>query len=196
MAWVIIGLGNPGEQYTDTRHNAGRLALQSFAKTYGASAWKAHAASKSLTAGLSIGKNIVALVLPETFMNKSGVSAAKFVKSVKAAERLVVVYDDLDLPVGKIKISFDRGSGGHKGVESIMKAIKTKKFTRIRIGISPETASGAMKKPQGEKDVEKHILGAFKPGEMDELKKVFKKAGEAIECIVSDGPAIAMNTYN
>lgn len=196
MAWVVIGLGNPGAEYKDTRHNAGRMAVEFFAKQHGATLWKAHSASKSLTAGATIGKNIVALVLPETFMNKSGSAAAKFVKSVKAAEKLIVVYDELDLPIGKMKVSFDRGSGGHKGLESIIRAVKSKKFTRIRIGISGETAAGETKKPHGEKEVEKHILGAFRPHEMDELKKVFKKASEAIECAISDGPVIAMNRFN
>lgn len=196
MAWVIIGLGNPGEEYTHTRHNAGRMALDALAKKHGASDWKPHKASNSLTSGITIGRNVAALVLPETYMNKSGAAAAKFIKSVKAAEKLVVVYDDLDLPIGKIKVSFDRGSGGHKGIESIVRALKTKKFTRIRIGISGETAKGDTKKPQGEKDVEKHILGKFKPSEMDELKKVFKKTNEAIECIVDEGYVIAMNRFN
>ena len=196
MAWVIIGLGNPGEEYTNTRHNAGRMALESFAKKEGIDAWKSHSASKSLTASVAVGKNNVTLVLPQTFMNKSGVSAAKFVKSVKAAEKMIVVYDDLDLALGKIKVSFDRGSGGHKGVESITRAVKTNKFTRIRIGVSPATPSGKIKKPQGEDDVVKFILAKFKPSEMDELKKIFKTVGEAIETVVESGPTAAMNQCN
>ena len=196
MAWIIAGLGNPGEEYLGTRHNTGRMAVEFYAKSRDANDWKAHKASHSLTSGSAVGKNIVALVLPETFMNKSGNAVAKFVKSVRAAEKLVVVYDDLDLPVGKIKVSFDRGSGGHKGIESIMRAVKTKRFTRIRIGVSPETPGGKLKKPQGEKEVNQFILGKFKPVEADELKKVFKKVAEAIDCIVSEGSTIGMNRFN
>src|SRR3990167_11534294 len=98
MSWVIVGLGNPGEDYEGTRHNTGRMALEFYAKKAGLSAWKEDKKSKSLTTGAHIGKNVVALVLPNTFMNKSGAAVAKFVKSMRAAERLVVVYDDLDLP--------------------------------------------------------------------------------------------------
>lgn len=196
MSWVIVGLGNPGEEFEVTRHNTGRMALESYAKSSGSSVWKEDKKSKSLTTGAAVGKQMLALVLPNTFMNKSGVSVAKFVKSVKAAERLVVVYDDLDLPIGKIKISFDRGSGGHKGIESIVRTLKTKKFTRIRVGVSPATASGKLKKPQGEEEVVKFILARFKLAELDELKKVFKRVGGAIDSIVTDGPTAAMNSFN
>ncbi len=196
MAWVVVGLGNPGEEYENTRHNAGRLALMHYAKSVGAPQWKEDKKSLSLTTGATVKTTLVALVLPNTFMNKSGSAVSKLVKSVKAAERLVVVYDDLDLALGKIKISFDRGSGGHKGVESIATALKTKKFTRIRVGISPETAGGKMKKPLGEKAVHDFILKKFKESEMGELKKVFKRVAEAIDVIVGESPVIAMNRFN
>lgn len=196
MSWVVIGLGNPGEEYKNTRHNAGRMALEFFAKKTDASAWKEHRSSDSLTTGTRVGKNLVALVLPDTFMNKSGAAAAKFVKSVRAAEKMIVVYDDLDLPLGKIKMSFDRGSGGHKGVESIMRAVRTKKFTRIRIGVSPTTPGGKLRKPEAGEAVNHFILNKFKEGEMDDLKKVFKKVSEAIEATVAEGPMIAMNRFN
>lgn len=196
MSWVVVGLGNPGEEYARTRHNAGRMALEFFAKKQGASEWKVHKSSNSMTTGTRVGKNLIALVLPDTFMNKSGNAVAKFVKSVRAAEKLIVVYDDLDLPIGKIKVSFDRGSGGHKGVESIMRAVRTKKFTRIRIGVSPTTPGGTLRKPEAGEDVNEFILNRFKEQEMDELKKVFKNVGEAIETTVTDGALIAMNAFN
>ena len=196
MSWVIIGLGNPGEDYKETRHNAGRMAVEFLAKKSGSSTWKIHKSSESLTTGATVGKNLLALVLPETFMNKSGISASKFVKSVKAAQKMIVVYDDLDLPIGRIKVSFDRGSGGHKGVESIMRSLKTKKFTRIRIGVSPTTATGKIRKPEPGDGVNTFILNRFKSHEMDDLKKVFKDVCDAIELIVQDGPLIAMNRFN
>jgi peptidyl-tRNA hydrolase, PTH1 family len=196
MSWVVIGLGNPGNEYEGTRHNAGRMALQYFAKKHGASQWKEHKSSESLTTGATVGKNLLALVLPDTFMNKSGAAAAKFVKSVRAAEKMIVVYDDLDLPIGKIKVSFNRGSGGHKGVESIMRSVKTKKFTRIRIGVTPTTSGGKLKKPEAGDGVNRFILNKFREGELEELKKVFKNVSEAIEIIVRENPLIAMNTFN
>ncbi len=172
------------------------MALEYYAKKSGLSAWKEDKKSQSLTTGAHVGRELLALVLPETFMNKSGVSVGKFVKSIQAAERLIVVYDDLDLPLGRIKLSFDRGSGGHKGIESIARAVKTKRFTRIRIGVSPSTATGKLRKPQGEKEVVDFILTRFKAHELDELKKVFRRVGEAMEMTVQEGPQIAMNKFN
>jgi PTH1 family peptidyl-tRNA hydrolase len=196
MAWIIVGLGNPGEEYVDTRHNTGRMMLEYFAKQMKFSEWKEDKKSKShLSRGL-VGKTLVALVAPDTFMNKSGAAVSKFVKNPKAAERMVVVYDDLDLPLGVMKLSFDRGSGGHKGIESIMRAVKTKKFVRIRVGVSPSTAAGNIRKPTGEKVVVNFILTRFKPHEMEELKQVFKKALHALEVIVSEGREKAMNQFN
>ncbi len=167
-----------------------------FAKTIDAPAWKEDKKSQSLTTGAALKITLIALQVPNTYMNKSGLAVSKLVKSVKAAEKLIVVYDDLDLPIGKIKISFDRGSGGHKGIESIATTLKTKKFTRIRIGISPHTPSGTIKKPDADSVVDDFILKKFKPTEMDELKKVFKRVDQAIEAIVTDGPMIAMNHFN
>ena len=136
------------------------------------------------------------ILLPETFMNKSGNSLKSLIKNAKAAERLVVVHDDLDLPLGRFKISFNRGTGGHKGLESIIKALKTEKFARIRIGISPTTSSGKIRKPQGESLVGKHILGKFKPNELLELKELSKKVFLALETFVSSGLERAMTEFN
>ncbi|MBI5457383.1 aminoacyl-tRNA hydrolase [Candidatus Kaiserbacteria bacterium] len=206
MAWVIVGLGNPGEEYQGTRHNTGRMALEFFGKQMQFGDWKEDNKSKAHVASGMIGKTAVVLVAPDTFMNKSGAAVLKFVKSQKAAERMVVVYDDLDLPIGGLKLSFNRGSGGHRGVESIMKAVKTKKFTRVRVGVSPETPGGKLKKPQGEDEVVKFILSKFsskggsasggKPSELEILQKVFKKVAGALEAVVADGPQIAMNKFN
>jgi PTH1 family peptidyl-tRNA hydrolase len=196
MSWVIVGLGNPGDEYTETRHNTGRMAVEFFAQQAGSSAWKEDKKSQSLTTGARVGREMLALVLPNTFMNKSGESVKKFVKSVKAAERLIVLQDELDMPLGVFKLSFDRGSGGHKGIESIARSVKTKRFTRIRMGISPSTATGKLRKPSGDKEVSDFILARFKTHELDELKKVFKRVSQAIEAIVADGPQIAMNKFN
>ena len=196
MAWVIVGLGNPGEEYQGTRHNTGRMALEFFAKQMQFGDWKEDKKSKAhITSGM-IGKTAVVLVAPDTFMNKSGAAVIKYVKSQKAAEHMVIIYDDLDLPLGGLKLSFNRGSGGHRGVESIMKAVKTKKFTRVRVGVSPATSGGKLKKPQGEKEVVAFILSKFKPPETDEMKKVFKKVAGALEAVVAEGPQIAMNRFN
>jgi len=196
MAWIIAGLGNPGTEYDNTRHNAGRMALQQFARKNGLRDWKEDKKNELTVAKGALGKNLFVLLLPDTYMNNSGRAVQKYIKSAKMAEKLLVVYDDLDLPIGKIKLSFDRGSGGHKGLDSIMRAVKTKKFARIRIGVSPETAGGTLKKPNGDKDVNDFILGKFKPNEQEELKKVFRRTSEAIEAVIERGALIAMNEFN
>ena len=126
------------------------------------------------------------IIFPETFMNNSGKSVAYFVKSKLGAKNLVVIQDDIDLPLGKIKISFARGSGGHKGIESIVRAIKTNEFLRIRVGISPKTPKGKTKKPGADK-MNGFIVGAFKPTELEEITKIGKKITSVLEMFVKEG---------
>jgi len=194
--YVIVGLGNPGEEYEKTRHNTGRIVLGRFLETFSFPEMKANKKYFGLTTSGKIKKELVTVLFPETFMNKSGSSVASIVTSKKKAESLVVVHDDLDLPLGKIKISYNRGTGGHRGVHSIVRALKTEAFVRIRVGISPVTAGGKIRKPLGEKEVDKHILSKFKPAEEVELKKVSKKIAEALESIILEGRELAMNRFN
>jgi len=120
---------------------------------------------------------------PETFMNRSGQAVGHFIKSKDGLSRLIVAHDDVDLPLGVIKMSVGRGSGGHKGVESVFRSVKSKEFTRLRIGISPITASGKIKKAGG-KPVEEFVIADFKLAELAELKKIFKKGILKIEEII------------
>lgn len=196
MTWVIVGLGNPDEEHVRTRHNAGRMAVEYFAKTQKLGEWKEDRKSRSFVVRGALGKVLAVCVLPNTYMNKSGNAATHYIKSMKAAEKLIVVYDDLDLPFETLKISFNRGSGGHKGIDSIMRAIKTRRFTRIRVGISRVDGKGVPHKPQGEKDVEKFILGEFSPNEFSQLKNIFKHTAGAIETIILAGREKAMNVFN
>ena len=195
MSHIFVGLGNPGEEYEETRHNTGRMLLFWFGKVHGAE-WKEDKKLNAQIAKIKLGKTPVTLVLPNTFMNKSGSSIKQLVANSKQAEKLMVIYDDLDLPFGKSKISFNKSSGGHKGLESIIKAIKTEKFARIRVGISPTTSSGKIKKPSGEEVVTKVILGKFKPDELTQLKKLSKKVNVALETFVSSGLEKAMSGFN
>jgi|SRR3989344_2952711 len=167
--YIIVGLGNPGGAYARTRHNTGRIAADFLVDK---------------VSGLPAGKAGFKVFTPDTYMNKSGQAVAKIVKSKKVAQKLIVIYDDLDLELGTLKISFNRSSGGHKGLESIIRAIKTKEFIRIRIGIGKKV------------DVEKHILGKFKKSEIEILKKVFKRAQGAVETIVTRGLTNAMTEFN
>lgn len=196
MQHVIVGLGNPGGEYQYTRHNTGRLVLEIFRKKIEAPEWESDKKLRALVSEGRLKKHKLTLLEPETFMNNSGKAVAPLVKSKKAAENLIIIYDDLDLPLGSMKISFNRGDGGHNGLKSVIRAVKTPAFVRLRVGICPVTPSGKPKKPHGEKEVEAHILGTFKEKEFDALKKIGKKAAEALERIVLEGREKAMGEFN
>jgi PTH1 family peptidyl-tRNA hydrolase len=196
MSTVIMGLGNPGGEYAKTRHNAGRMVVELVAKQEGFDDFVMKKGAEALISEGKIGKEKTILVLPETYMNKSGKSAAALVKSKKAAEQLLVVRDDLDLPLGVIKMTFNRGSGGHKGVESIMRALKTEGFAQLKIGISAQGKRNQTKKVSGEEKVIKHVIGKFKPAEEALLKKTLKKAAAACALFASEGIEKAMMEAN
>ncbi len=192
----IIGLGNPDAEYEGSRHNVGRDIVKKFAKKFGFDDFEFNKKINAQVSEGKIGKEKVMLVLPDTYMNKSGSALKTLITSAKKAESMTVVYDDLDLGLGTLKISFNKSDGGHRGLASIIKAVKTEKFPRLRVGISTEMASGKIKKPQGEDAVVKHVLGKFSPKEQDALKKVFTRAVNGLELIVTEGYLIASNPVN
>lgn len=203
--YVIVGLGNPGEEYADTRHNAGRMVLEVFRTMHDLPEWANDQKLKALVSKGKVDKSSVLLVEPETYMNKSAASVAavspallgrKITKGKKFYEQLVVVHDDMDLPIGTVRISWNRGAGGHNGLKSIMKALGSEAFARVRVGISKSTASGKLKKPVGEDAVLDFIVGKFSKTEQDEFKKIAKRAAEALTAIVAEGRERAMNTFN
>ena len=196
MQYLIVGLGNPGEEYVNTRHNAGRMVVEAFRKKNDFPEWTADKTLKARVSKGVWGKDKVVLVQPDNFMNVSGKSVAPLVKNAKDAERTIVVYDDLDLPLGGMKISFNRSSGGHRGVESIIKALKTRAFARLRIGICPTTPSGKLRKPKVEKELLDFIVGPFKKAELEEMKEVTKKGREALALILEEGREIATGKAN
>ncbi len=196
--FYIVGIGNPGQEYEETRHNIGMMALKRFIKDNDLGE---PITTKKIPALISEGsmkkgkKEKFTLIFPQTFVNKSGSAVAPLVTSAKKAEQLMVVHDDLDLPLGKIKIIFNRGSGGHKGVESIVRALKTEAFVRIRVGICPTTPTGKLKKPDHKKMLD-FIVGEFKPNEMVLVKKTLKNVSEAITRILEEDLTVAMNEFN
>ncbi len=195
MPYIIAGLGNPGKEYEDTRHNTGRIVLDAVRKEFGGEL----EFDKKLNAQIAevkIGKEKIILIAPDTFMNKSGKAIGQLVKSVKAAEKLIVIYDDFQLPIGRAKISYNKSSGGHNGLESVIKAVKTEAFPRIRIGTAAADAKGNAKVPHGDDKIEKFILGDFKPDELKVLKKVAKRTAEAVGMIVKEGREKAMSVFN
>ena len=187
MAIVIVGLGNPGKEYEKTRHNAGRNAVELVAKQEGFAEFVFNKTTNAFVSKGAIGGENATLVLPETMMNLSGKAVSAFVKSPKAAKSLVVIHDDLDLPLGTIKMAFGRGSGGHKGVKSIMRATKTKDFARIRIGISGVGKKNQAKKVSGEEKVIKLVIGKWKPVEEATVKTVLKKVAETVHLFATEG---------
>jgi PTH1 family peptidyl-tRNA hydrolase len=196
MKWILVGLGNPGGEYTKTRHNAGRAVLEVFRLAHDLPEWAYKKTYDALIAkGEVLGQEVL-LVEPETYMNESGRSLVSLVKSAKQATQTVIFHDDIDLPLGTWKLSFDRGSGGQKGVESIMASIKTKAFIRVRIGILPTTPTGKPKKPKGEEAVVKFVLGKWKPEEAEVLEKASKEIVAALDTLLTEGLERTMNKWN
>ena len=186
---IIVGIGNPGEKYLKTRHNCGEFYLGKLRNT-----WREKDFTEGKTAlwlETKIGKDKVFLIFPTEMMNNSGTSLKKILSALKLKPKpndILVIHDDLDIELGKIKLSFARSSAGHKGVESVIKNLKSDKFWRLRIGISPK------KKPDHKKILDL-LLKRFKPEEEKILNKNSKKIIEGLETWLSN-PGKAMSELN
>lgn len=184
---LIVGLGNPGTKYEGTRHNIGFLVLDSLLKKLTSvkkSVWLEEQKFNSFTA--RVGEDLL-LAKPLSFMNASGAVVAKLVNFYKVPPfGLFLVHDDVDLPLGKIKISLDRGSAGHKGVESVMEKLGTKNFVRIRVGVGKDRKIKA----------DRFVLSPFNLWERGKLRDTVKKAVEAMEIILKEGAEKAAGKYN
>lgn len=188
--YLIVGLGNPGEDYEKTKHNIGRAIVEKWASKNDFAGFAHDKKQNALVAQGKIGKEKVVAALPETFMNKSGLAVfalASYYK-IKPAQ-IFVVHDDIDLPVGRIKLSFAKNSAGHKGVEHVTKYLKTTAYWRVRVGIG----STAKKKTKQAMDV---VLKKFSAKEELDKKRAVKKALEALTCTVTESPEKAMSIYN
>ncbi len=177
---LIIGLGNPGAQFNHTRHNAGFEALDFFAEKNG---FPEFSLSKKYDALVSEKDDIV-LAKPQTFMNESGKTAATMLKNTNDAT-LVVVHDDIDLELGKMKFSKDSGAGGHKGVASIIQHLGNNNFIRLKIGVATD-----------ERRAEEVVLEKFSPTQQETLKPVIEKAAEALDHLITNGIEKTMNEYH
>ncbi len=186
MAYIIAGLGNPGAEYAQTRHNTGRIILEDIV-TSEREEFSYNSKLDAEVSKIELSGEKVTFIAPNTFMNKSGKAIAPLIKSIKSAEKLVVIYDDFHLPFGKLRMSFDRSSGGHNGVESVISALKTQAFVRIRVGIGPTKTNGEVKVVHGAPAVEKIILGKFKKEELEEIHKLSKKIRTVLETFISEG---------
>lgn len=192
---VIVGLGNPGNEYEQTRHNAGRVLLEEFRDSHFFPHWKHNKTANSLVSKGTVEETQVSLVLPETYMNDSGRAIASMIKHIDDTRHLIVVHDDIDLLLGTWKISFDRGSGGHNGIKSISETLKTNAFIRIRIGVLPH-GSLDEDRPRGRDAVASLVLGKFAQSERVLLQKVHADILTALPLMLRDGYVKAMELYN
>lgn len=195
MKFVIVGLGNPGKEFEKTRHNAGAMALSVVHKVFAFGEFRHDKKSHGDISEGSIAGADVVLLRPDTFMNNSGIATKALVKSKKALEKMIVLYDDIDLPLGTIKISFNRSSGGHNGLKSISKYAGSDAYIRVRLGICP-TVGATLRKPKGEAAVNKFILGNFTGVQAETFTKMLPQVVKIVEAIIRDGKDAAMNTYN
>ena len=184
---LIVGLGNPGIEYQFTYHNLGFLTVDVLANEQGVELGNRHC--RALTGRISIGSERVLLAKPETFMNLSGLAVRELVAEyeVVPGSDLIVIYDELDLPFGAVRIKQRGGSAGHNGLESILGALGTDEFLRIRIGIAPERKVG---------DGAKYVLSEIKRSEEKVIGEALDMAAEAAKAIVTEGPQAAMNRFN
>lgn len=197
MEHIVVGLGNPGEEYADTRHNVGRMVVAELATALDASDWRDDKKLRARVAQATLENgDKVTLVLPDNYMNRSGASVAPLITSTKKAERLVVVHDDIDLPFGALRIVFNRGAGGHNGVLSIERALKTRAFVRVRVGVIPTTPGGKLKKPTSGEALHDFILKGFTKKERDALGEVLTRSVSALRVLLTEGRDAAQCAYN
>jgi peptidyl-tRNA hydrolase, PTH1 family len=196
---LIVGLGNPGEKYENTRHNLGFLVIDHLLKHLGDSKidWDHSSKLKSDTATFSVTDEKVLLVKPQTFMNNSGM-AVQLVKDFYKVEPedLWVVYDELDLPLSSIKIRFGGAAAGHHGVESIMEAIGTDKFWRYRLGIGTTHDKTHPVGRHNFHDAKDYVLDTFHTGEAGKVRELIKHGADALLMALEKGMETAMNRFN
>lgn len=184
---LIVGLGNPGEQYELTPHNMGFLAIDRIADECGAQVRNRQC--RALTARGSIGSEQVLLAKPETFMNLSGISVRELVVKyeIQVENDLILIYDELDIALGTVRIRQRGSSAGHNGMESVIGALGTQEFLRIRLGIAPDHPV---------KDGAGYVLAPFRKAQLKVVDEVLDTASEAVKVILNEGPAAAMNRFN
>ncbi len=187
---LIIGLGNPGRSYANNRHNIGFICLNYFARSHDIKFDRKQGQAR--TGRGKVAGNDVVLAKPQTYVNQSGESVSRLVKRFNISlDDLIVIHDDLDLPLGKIRISHGSSSGGHKGINSIINYLGSQDFTRIRIGIGrPDEAEVS------EDDIIAYVLSDFTPEQRKAIAPIIPKVTEAILCLLTEGLTPAMNKYN
>ena len=186
---MIVGLVNPGKKYERTWHNLGFAVLDSLQQELGFADFKKSIKFKGETAKGEVGDETVILLKPETYMNNSGLAAEAVSSYFKIKpEDVIVIHDDLDLPLGKLRIAFDSSAGGHNGIKSIIEKIGSKKFYRIKIGVKTELLAKI--------DSADYVLAGWSKEQKSVVQEQIKKAAEAASDLLATGPAKAMNKWN
>ncbi len=184
--YLVVGLGNPGRRYATSRHNIGFMVVDELARRLGATPWKE--GFLSLAAEARVDGRKLLLLKPQTYMNRSGEAVVRAASYFKLGpESVIVVHDDIDLPLGKIKVKAGGGSAGHKGVESIASCLGTDGFIRIRAGIG---------RPVEGRDVVDHVLSRFDKEEEPVAERLVDLAADAVEAVLRRGLAEAANAYS
>ncbi|HWP58227.1 MAG TPA: aminoacyl-tRNA hydrolase [Candidatus Acidoferrales bacterium] len=184
---IVLGLGNPGKRYERTRHNLGFLVLDEVGRQHGVR-FVAEPSLQALVGQWRLEREEVALVKPQTYMNRSGVATRSVLQRYDAAvQDLVVVHDDLDLPFGRLRIRTRGSAGGHRGVQSILDALGEETFLRVRIGIGRPTEGS---------DATEYVLERFSEQEWEALRPVIRRAAEAVACLIQEGAKAAMDKFN
>ena len=187
VSWLIVFLGNPGPRYEMTRHNAGFMAADAMAKEKNVNINKAR--FKALTATCDIGGESVLLMKPQTFMNLSGDAVAQAAKFYKIPpERVIVVSDEISLPIGKLRIRTKGSAGGHNGLKDIIAKLGTDAFPRIRIGVGAP--------PHPDYDMADWVLASFKNQDAEDMLAAAERAAQAAQCYIAQGADRAMNRFN
>lgn len=183
---LVVGLGNPGEEYRQARHNVGAEVVELLADRHGATLKKSK--ERARTAEVRIGGQLVALAVPLTYMNDSGDAVGPLVRRYAVEpQAVVIVHDELDLPTAALRVKEGGGLAGHNGLRSIKAHLKSDDFLRIRIGVS---------KPASKEQGADHVLKRFSPRERAEVDVTIERAADAVECVVTDGIDAAMNRFN
>jgi PTH1 family peptidyl-tRNA hydrolase len=184
---LIVGLGNPGPQYANTRHNCGFMVVDRLAERWGIPLALEKQFQGSYGEGFALGGKR-RLLKPATYMNRSGEAVRAVLDWYKLDPRSVlVVYDDVDLPLGRLRLRGSGSAGGHNGMKSVIQHLGSEAFPRLRLGVG---------RPKGNQDMVGHVLGRFEPTEQAVLERVLRAAVEAVECCLQEGLRAAMNRFN